>query len=335
MYQHADPLYLICETPLHAGSGSDLGIVDMPIQRERHTGFPKVESFGLKGSLRSAFERDAIDAELIKIHAAFGYDDAGVKQSVKDAFTYPDNGVKKEEFQFAGCLGFSDARLLLFPVKSMRGVFAWVTCPAVLNRYVQDLGGQKTILLAKDTAKVPKNCGLFIDKDQKKLILEEYSFDASKDDDVTSLAEKLANLLFKGDDYRQKKLEKDLVVLPDDAFSDFVTLSTEVITRTKIDNETGTVQDGALFTEEFLPAESVLYSLVLTGPLFMKDKLLQAKQTEFDALLDENKKPHADKTRDLFKTFMGKTPLFQLGGDAGLGKGIIKAVFDEKKEKQA
>ncbi|MBK9462153.1 MAG: hypothetical protein IPN94_22720 [Sphingobacteriales bacterium] len=32
-------------------------------------------------------------------------------------------------------------------------------------------------------------------------------------------------------------------------------MSTEVITRTKIDNETGTVEDGALFTEEYLPTE--------------------------------------------------------------------------------
>ena len=37
MYQHSDPIYLICETPLHAGSGDDLGIVDLPIQRKRHT----------------------------------------------------------------------------------------------------------------------------------------------------------------------------------------------------------------------------------------------------------------------------------------------------------
>ncbi len=241
-------------------------------------------------------------------------------------------------------LGFSDARLLLFPVKSMRGIFAWVTCPAVLNRYFQDLDSlrqtQGTVIrLDKDTPKVPNNCGLFIGKDKKKLILEEYSFDADNADKlVTELADRLANLLFKDDTYRQAKLKTDLVVLPDNAFSDFVTLSTEVITRTKINNETGTVQTGALFTEEFLPAESVLYSLVLSGPLFMKDKLLQAKHKEFADFLDEKNKPNAAKTGDLFKLFMDKTPLFQLGGDASLGKGIVKAVFDkkdEKKEKQA
>ncbi|NLI12590.1 MAG: type III-B CRISPR module RAMP protein Cmr4, partial [Peptococcaceae bacterium] len=40
MYKLARPLFFMCETSLHAGSGNDLGIVDLPIQRERHTSFP-------------------------------------------------------------------------------------------------------------------------------------------------------------------------------------------------------------------------------------------------------------------------------------------------------
>ncbi len=107
MYQHADPLYLICETPLHAGSGSDLGIVDMPIQRERHTGFPKVESSGLKGCLREAFERGADEPALIKIHAAFGYDADGVTEETKKAIEAAFTDKETKETQFAGCLGNS------------------------------------------------------------------------------------------------------------------------------------------------------------------------------------------------------------------------------------
>ena len=344
MYQHSDPLYLICETPLHAGSGDDLGIVDLPIQRERHTHFPKVESSGLKGSLRTAFERKAKnDNELIKIHAAFGYDDGGLsdankKQAVKTAFTHKDGNDTKEETQFAGCVGFSDARLLLFPVKAMRGIFVWVTCPLVINRYEQDLNLPKTnIQVEGGKAKVPKDFNLFIG--QNKIILEEYSFTvaAEKDDKepISQLVKKLATVVFDANDqYRQNKLKTSLVVLPDDAFMDFVTLSTEVITRTKIDNETGTVATGALFTEEFLPAESVLYSLVLSGPLFMKEKLLNSKKNEFADFLEQGK-PNAAKSREVFKKFMdNSTLLFQLGGNASLGKGIVKAVFAPKTEGQ-
>ena len=50
-------------------------------------------------------------------------------------------------------------------------------------------------------------------------------------------------------------LSEKLVILHDDDFRDFVALSTEVITRNKIDNETGTVAEGQLFTEEYLPTK--------------------------------------------------------------------------------
>jgi len=59
MFQISKPLFLICETPLHAGSGDSLGIVDLPIQREKHTSFPKIEASSLKGALREAFEEES------------------------------------------------------------------------------------------------------------------------------------------------------------------------------------------------------------------------------------------------------------------------------------
>ena len=43
MFKKAKPFFMIVQTPLHAGSGTDLGIVDMPIQRERHTSFQKLK----------------------------------------------------------------------------------------------------------------------------------------------------------------------------------------------------------------------------------------------------------------------------------------------------
>jgi len=56
---------------LHPGSGSELGIVDLPIQRERHTGYPKIEGSGLKGSLREAIyssnKEIEINSQKIKI----------------------------------------------------------------------------------------------------------------------------------------------------------------------------------------------------------------------------------------------------------------------------
>ncbi len=56
MFKKALPFFIYVITPLHAGTGQELGIVDLPIQRERHTGFPKIEASGLKGSIREVFE---------------------------------------------------------------------------------------------------------------------------------------------------------------------------------------------------------------------------------------------------------------------------------------
>src|SRR5208283_3578715 len=121
----------------------------------------------------------------------------------------------------------------------------------------------------------PHNCSLFIK--ENKIVLEEYTFEIEKDKDASGTCSKLsvwlAGKIFpanKDYDYWRDKVGKDIVVLQDDEFRDFVMLSTEVITRTKINNETGTVQSGALFTEEYLPAETVLYSLALATPVFSK-----------------------------------------------------------------
>ena len=49
MYKKAIAMFMLCETSVHAGSGSELGIVDLPIQRERHTDYPVFHSSSIKG----------------------------------------------------------------------------------------------------------------------------------------------------------------------------------------------------------------------------------------------------------------------------------------------
>ena len=312
MFKKAKPFFIICETPLHCGSGNDLGIIDLPIQRERHTDFPKIEGSSLKGGIREAFEgRDKeINVGDTKIKASD-------KGTVSLAFG-PDTGS-----DHAGALGFSDARLLLFPVKSMKGVFAWVTCPQVLERFKNDLGLCEINLLPFKIPKEntsPNNCALFI-KDNK-IILEEYAFEITHDSDAngncTKLATWLSQNLFPTGGTHQfwiDKVKKDIVVLSDDAFRDFVTLSTEVITRTKINNETGTVQSGALFTEEYLTTETILYSLALTTPIF-KEK------PEEKGVFKQDGKSEEELVMEFFTKGLSDV-VIQLGGNATIGKGII------------
>ena len=57
-------LTLYAETSLHAGAGAALGVVDLPVQRERHTMFPTVPGTALKGVLRDTARRRVQGASL-------------------------------------------------------------------------------------------------------------------------------------------------------------------------------------------------------------------------------------------------------------------------------
>jgi CRISPR-associated protein Cmr4 len=149
MYKIARPFFMVVETPLHAGSGADLGIVDMPIQRERHTSFPKIEASELKGCIREAFEElktgdnkvksDKLKGEFSDLEEKWEIEKDGKERIKFDESISLAFGPEKGD-EHAGALGFTDARLLLFPVKSMKGVFAWITCPMVLERFKEDSG---------------------------------------------------------------------------------------------------------------------------------------------------------------------------------------------------
>lgn len=326
MYQKIKTLFLTCETPLHAGSGDSLGIVDLPIQRERHTSFPKIEASSLKGAIREAFEQHeggdkGADAGRKNdvIHDVFGPDEGPNKNDV-DKIIRPD--------AHAGAIGLSDVRLLLFPIKSMKGIYAYATCPRILQKLQLDMKTADvnipslTNLNDQQKAKVTNTSALIVREDR--VILEEYTFTTKKDEDITKLAEWLAdNIIPNGEEYTywRDKIKDSLIVLPDNEFKDFVNLSTEVITRTKINNETGTVESGALFTEEYLPQESILYTLVMASPLFIeKDADGKNKRN----CPPEIKNGTSEEVMGYIEKTFSQIPVFQLGGNATLGKGLLR-----------
>ncbi len=314
MFKSAKPLFLIVETPLHAGSGSDLGIVDLPIQRERHTDYPKIEASGIKGSIREIFSTRPDLKNLERGWNIDAVENQDYQLSINLTFG-PEEGDL-----YAGALGFTDARLLLFPVKSVSGVFGWITCPVVLERFKQDLSiCNRGISLDGDLPvenQVPPGSDLIVSDNQ--IVLEEYTFEIEETTECATLGEWISENCLPSDDaynYWRKKIETSLVVLSDDDFRDFVTLSTEVITRIKIDSKTGTVQTRALWSEEYLPTDSILYSLVLTTPIFQEN----------DSDKGIFKKEGVDESEQVMEFFEDGLPsIIQLGGNATIGKGIIR-----------
>ena len=309
MFKQAKPFFLIVETPLHAGSGTDLGIVDLPIQREKHTDYPKVEASGLKGAIREVFRTQPNLTQLTE-WGITSIEDSKYTKAIDLAFG-PDTS--NESDLHAGALGFTDARILLFPVKSVSGVFGWITCPAVLERFKHDLSicqpddiqfvdnipGINTITTNSDLT-IENGSELTLEddiNDQKQIVLEEYTFPVTPVEECDLVAKWIATHILPSDPsygYWQDKMKKDIIILSNDDFRDFVTLSTEVIARIKMDPKTGTVDKniGGLWYEEYLPTDSILYSLALASPIFKErevDKGIFAVVPDEDETLDESK----------------------------------------------
>ena len=296
MFTATRAIFIKTLSGLHAGSGTDLGVVDMPIQRERHTGFPKLESSGIKGCFRETFEQNK--------------DKLPTNDFIDVAFGPADNGDKH-----SGAVTFTDGRVLLFPVRSARGVFAYTTCPLVLDRLAENfkIAGIKEVIPSIKIADkaLASNNALFVGSD--KVVLEEYTYPAVISGDVTALANSITGWLGLSG-YAEILLKNNLIVLNDDDFSDFAQNATEIITRIRINNETGTVDSGALFTEELLPTETVLYSLVMSSSIFLPEDM-ESKTKE--AAGEEQGKYIIDTiTKNL-------PPYLQMGGDATIGKGLV------------
>ena len=298
MFKEASLMFIYTETSLHAGSGTSLGVIDLPIQREKYTDYPVLQASGIKGAVRDWFGPNNSLIDLI-----FGPDTIGGG----DAFT--------------GAATFTDGRLLLFPVRSMKGVFAYITSCFALNRLKRDLTMSKAL---NDNWNIPqepqdnqvlgiKGSGLCEDG---KVLLEEYAFDFRENDDVKDIAEWLSQNAFpNGAEYQfwKDKVKTDLLILPEDAFKDFVKLSTDVQARIKIDKEKKTAAPRALFYEETLTPDTLLYSVAMAN----------------DPFRDEENRPDGLKNADDIMTFIAKLDgnRAQFGGDTTIGRGIVNIRF--------
>lgn len=340
MFQAACMLYVYVETPLHAGSGRGLGGVDLPIQRERVTGYPVVQASSLKGKLRAEAyqwsdyvlrregyqseveaelrrEGQIQDDEILKREAARRARVRAAQQMGLEAVFGPETDRADAH---AGAVSPSDARLLLFPVRSLAAVFAWTTSGGVLARFLRDARAaglapnwRAPTVTAQDGALVAPNTEL---KAGGKVVLEEFAFNPTDEAAVTTIGQWLAdNALPIGAEYQywRDHLPRRLVVLHEDAFRDFAQFGTEVVTRIRIDNESKTVAEGMLWTEEALPADTLLYApLYATAPRADHSHAISGGAA---GVLDAVREYGLERV--------------QLGGDETVGRGLVHLRFGE------
>lgn len=276
-------------TSLHAGVMGGSHVLDRPIHRDIHSNWPKISSNAIKGALRE-------DGRFLKSSASrnqvFGEED----------HTPADDSERR--IGKAGLLSFTDARLLLFPVRSAQGIWAWVTCPAALHRFHEEvaLAGWPTgidknpvsqaLLNAIGNQAVYAGKDLLMKVDSEHLLLYRHPFkiDPRLSTEQIDTWKASLPLLAALDDLAER-----LVILSDENFGAMTQLYTETSTRNKINDETFSTGGGTLFSEEHLPANALLYALAFSMP----DKT----HLELTSLLNLSSKS------------------IQLGGNASLGRG--------------
>ena len=259
----ATPLFLYTETPLHAGVGFvDDGPVDQPIQREANTGYPLVRSSSLRGTLRAAFRASASGEE---VTALFGSEPT----AAGEAEVGKQQGQESEE-QRMGALVIGDARLLLFPVAALLDAFAWVTSSDIMARFQREVQ-RRGVDLKVPTVPAPGEGAAWtppqsrLVTEQGELVLEEFTFQARPHEAIGAIAAWFAKTIFPQDDayaYWRQRVRSNLVVLPEEAFRHFTATGTEVVQRIRIDPATGIAKAGALWTEEYVPAETLFYAMI-------------------------------------------------------------------------
>ena len=256
-------------TPLHVGTGQAVGNVDLPIAREKATGFPIVPASALKGVLRDNFNNQSWATQ------AFGDADR------------------------AGAWVFTDLRILCLPVRSFFGVFAYATCPLILQRlqrHAQVFGikGFENLSVEVQGADIALASNSALGKGNK-VYLEDLDLTAKQSPEADAVANTIAEKLLPNSERRY--FTERFAVVSNDVFTFLSETATEVVARVRLEDDTKTVASGGLWYEEAVPAEAIFYGFV--GATSAEPSLASLQ-------IDQ--------------------PL-QIGGDATIGRGLCKVVI--------
>jgi len=297
MFTESRAVFYHCVSPVHMGSGTALGVVDNPIQRERHSQFPVFAGSGIKGALRHHLHSLGT-ADQAKLNAVFG------PESHKNAELH------------AGAISFTDAQLLAFPVRSGRQAYAYLTCPLALATAQRALALAKvncnwTIPSVEDDHALTTSSSL----GATSVALELFAFPSAESNDLKQIAQLLADHMPAGVewDYFRKKLRSDLMLVSNTDFSYFVRNATSVEPHVSINNKTGAASDGLLFYTENLPPEAILLGLML------------ASQTRVRPSREPGAPPPFTMKADEVVQFATEAlhGAIQFGGDATTGRGQV------------
>lgn len=284
-------------SPLHAGTGQGVGVIDLPIAREKATNLPFLPGSQLKGTMR-----DECDTYFTKEIGKHETDAKEIRRKVAEK-TEPIFGPDKvaDDSAYAGSAVFTDQRLLCLPVRSLFGTFAWVTSPFILERLGRDAANIDVAAPAVPKPNDEQICIVFSDDCQltqgDDVILEDLKLtvqNAEADAWATWIAEKvfpnnvenMSEIEMKNAEAWQKFFRQRFCIVHDDVMNFLAETATEVTARNRLGDDTKTTVKGALWYEESLPSETILSGLLVAVKVRGSDS-----QTIFDTLSILTKKP--------------------------------------------
>lgn len=276
--------YLHTMSALHVGTGHGTGIIDLPIAREKASHLPQVPGSSIKGVLRDELRGQLINDDLL---ALFG----------------PEMGQTASEY--AAALTVGDSHLLCLPVRSWHGTFSWATCPMILHRYQRDLQSGHVIPEPADNAALHCTDSKLVDNE--KIYLEDLDLNAVLHPEVDNWAEVIAEAVFPDATWRDL-FKQRFVILPDNLFDFLAETATEIRARIRIEEGTRTVQSGALWYEEYLPAETLLWGNLAS---------------------DRARKPNDVRGGQAMLALLPVTKTLQIGGNATVGAGQVNWCLEE------
>lgn len=286
MYSEARLLFIKAYTPLHVGVGrGEKTYVDLPIQRDEY-GYPVIWGSSLKGAIK-----------------------ANLDQSVR-LYLGSEPGVTPTKPSAAV---FLDARLLLIPVRVLDRVWSYATSINLLsmfNKYIEVLSsmGEQRKLSQLELFNLPRDKALVSKKElvrDGKVMVNEVELEAGVYEKVLEHT-RLDKVL--PQDIISTVNDKGLVILPDVENTDLRVINRSIMIqyRVRLKREEKVVEEGGLWSEEYVPMESVFASVILCR----------------DAKINNTDKKASEVCNDIVSRLNGR--FVYVGGKESIGKGLVK-----------
>ncbi|WP_019960645.1 type III-B CRISPR module RAMP protein Cmr4 [Woodsholea maritima] len=226
---------MLAETELHPGVGQSASVIDLPVAREA-SGMPFIPGSSIKGAFRAQWPTSKNSPDF---KAVFG------------------------EKNKAGQILFSDARLILLPLRSLTRPYYWATSPFLLNRFKRDLNRFNLGEAAKTESLIiplitPGSTQMAEQENDNPgdntVYLEEFSFKIER----VKLSAWIQALKMLLPENEHCQIVEKLLILSDEDFTHFARQGLPVRARNELHEETKVSKN--LWYEETLPTDTVLYS---------------------------------------------------------------------------